>query len=196
MFTHSIYRNIRIRVIIIRNGALLIHAPVTDRSKSTAYRCLPGGGLEPNESLYEAGEREVREETGLNVRVTSVVFLREWVVPKVVPLDQMQEAIVAWGFDHPGEFCPDHAYGLEVFLWAELPEGESVEPQPMDGNGPVAEWLPLEQVEHEPLFPCELRALARDLLAGRKIAGIPSFVTGLGDPHDQPDYEAFQKMNN
>ena len=83
MFTHNIYRNIRTRVIVVRDGKMLLHAPCGDQMGGRdAYRVLPGGGLEPNESLYECGEREVYEEAGLRVRVTSLAFLREWVVPK------------------------------------------------------------------------------------------------------------------
>lgn len=35
--------------------------------------CLPGGGMEAGESVAEACEREVREETGLSVRVKRLV---------------------------------------------------------------------------------------------------------------------------
>jgi len=35
--------------------------------------CLPGGGMDPGESAAEACERELLEETGLEVRVTKLI---------------------------------------------------------------------------------------------------------------------------
>jgi 8-oxo-dGTP pyrophosphatase MutT (NUDIX family) len=193
VFTHNIYRNVRTRVIIVHDGRLLIHAPHAEGTERLAYRCLPGGGLEPNESLYECGEREVLEETGLRVRVRSVAFLREWVIPKMVSVDTMRAMLESWGLAH-NEAPPPHAFGLEVYLWADLCDREATAPSLKDGIDEPAEWLPLEQIEEEPLFPSELRAIARNLLAGRPAAGVPSFVTGMGMPHDRPDYTAFDRV--
>jgi len=198
MFTHNIYRNIRTRVIVVREGRMLLHAPCEDRMTGRdAYRVLPGGGLEPNESLYECGEREVYEETGLTVRVTSLAFLREWVVPKTIPTEVARRHGESLWFpgSSDGDGLPEHAYGLEVYLWAEIPEGARTEPKPGDENvtGGLAEWLPLEQVPKEPLFPAELKALARDLAAGKMPVGVPVFTSGLGDPWDEPEWGAFRK---
>lgn len=191
MFTHNIYRNIRVRVIVVHEGRMLLFPPACDGTECDPYRCLPGGGLEPNETLYEAGEREVLEEAGLRVKVRSVAFLRECVVPKCVSADEMRKALRNWGAEDIGE--ADHGYGLEVYLWAELPEGGPGEPKLGDRRGgTVPEWVPLEQVEHEPLFPTELKALARDLAAGKKPVGVPLFTSGLGDPWEEPEWEAFR----
>ncbi len=197
MFTHDIYRNIRVRVIIVRGAAMLFHAPGTDATTRGPYRCLPGGGLEPNETLCDAGEREVFEETGLRVKVKSVAFLREWVIPKNISLADARAATQSlWGSDQPGAGLPHHAYGLEVFLWADISDGFDETLRPSDGHGAIAEWVSLERIEDEPLFPCELRALARDLMEGRAVPGIPSFATGLGTPLDKPDYDAFRRVES
>ena len=182
MFTHNIYRNVRTRVIVVCDGRMLLHAPCRDQTRRIDdHRLLPGGGLEPNESLCDCGEREVFEETGLRVRVTSLAFLREWVVPKSVPTEvARQHGESLWFPDSSdGKGLPEYAYGLEVYLWAELPEGARVEPKPGDENitGGLAEWVPLEQVPKEPLFPAELKALAKDLAEGRAAVGVPVFAT-------------------
>jgi ADP-ribose pyrophosphatase YjhB (NUDIX family) len=43
------------------------------RRTDNKYWSIPGGGLEPGESVSEATEREVREETGIDCEVTGLV---------------------------------------------------------------------------------------------------------------------------
>lgn len=56
-----------VKCLVVRDGrALCIRWSNGDWS-------LPGGGVEPDESVYAAAEREVREETGLDVRAIAVL---------------------------------------------------------------------------------------------------------------------------
>jgi ADP-ribose pyrophosphatase YjhB (NUDIX family) len=55
-------------VAVIDDGKVLL----TKREDFEVW-CLPGGGVEEGESLAEAGIREVKEETGLDVELTRLV---------------------------------------------------------------------------------------------------------------------------
>jgi len=55
-------------VAVIHNDKVLL----TKREDFEVW-CLPGGGVEEGESLAEAGIREVKEETGLDVELTRLV---------------------------------------------------------------------------------------------------------------------------
>jgi 8-oxo-dGTP pyrophosphatase MutT (NUDIX family) len=198
VFTHNIYRNIRTRVIVVRDGKMLLFPAVSDGTGRDPYRCLPGGGLHPNESLYECGEREVLEETGLRVRVTGLAFLRECVVPKCVSVEEMKGTLGVWeaaaravgyeeAMDLGARAAAEQAYALEAYLWGELRKGESGKPRPDDIFGTRAEWVPLGQVPNEPLFPTELKALARDLAEGRVAVGVPLFASAPTSPWNEGD---------
>jgi len=59
---------IAVNVAVINDGKILL----TKREDFEVW-CLPGGGVEEGESLAEAGIREAREETGLDVELTRLV---------------------------------------------------------------------------------------------------------------------------
>jgi len=60
--------NIGVDIAIVDEGRILL----TQREDSAAW-CLPGGHVDPGESLAETAMRECREETGLEVHVTHLI---------------------------------------------------------------------------------------------------------------------------
>lgn len=62
------------RAVICRDGRFLL---VRNVAEERSWWSLPGGGMEPGETLGDAAVREVREETGLEVRLTGLAFFGE-----------------------------------------------------------------------------------------------------------------------
>jgi len=65
---------VRVSVVIIRGDEILL---IRHRRDARFYWVLPGGGLEPGESLTTCAAREVREETGLEVRIPRPLYVGE-----------------------------------------------------------------------------------------------------------------------
>ena len=50
---------------------------VKNKGKDLSYYTLPGGAVEPGETLEEAAKREVKEETGLDVELDGIFSVNE-----------------------------------------------------------------------------------------------------------------------
>lgn len=69
--------NWRTRVIIpMENGIVAVE--IYDNNQNRHYWYLPGGGVEDNETLITCGIREVEEETGLQVSIKRLMYIREF----------------------------------------------------------------------------------------------------------------------
>lgn len=73
-------RTFRIRsaVLIWRDGEVLL---VRHEKGGRSYWLVPGGGVDPGETMVDAGIRELREETGFDVEVGRLVLLCEAIDP-------------------------------------------------------------------------------------------------------------------
>jgi 8-oxo-dGTP pyrophosphatase MutT (NUDIX family) len=168
IFSHNIYENIRTRTIVLHDGCMLLFPPEKDGGiwGSGAWG-LPGGGLEPHESIAECARREVLEETGVSVRIGAIAFLLEWVVPRYGP-----------GIE-PGE---GYGYGLEVFHLA-YPEQPVPLPRPEKDGDPPARWIPIDDVPNLPIWPKELKDLCQRIAEGLPAADCTSFLGQAESPY-------------
>lgn len=88
---------VRVAFIIQKQDSVLM---VCHRKNNKTYWLLPGGGLEFGESVQQCGIREIKEETGLNVKPGKLLFVSESIPPD------------------------GHRHVLNLFLSAELIDGE------------------------------------------------------------------------
>jgi 8-oxo-dGTP diphosphatase len=69
---------IRCAAVLIRGDKILL---VKHEKDGHAYWLLPGGGLEPGETLAQATERELHEECGVTIRCERLLLISESLEP-------------------------------------------------------------------------------------------------------------------
>ena len=70
-------RRINVRAIIYKDGKLLA-VKHKHGDNISHYYAVPGGGLDPQESLIDGLARELREETGINAVIGNLLFIQQF----------------------------------------------------------------------------------------------------------------------
>jgi len=72
-------RRINVRALVVRGDTILAVKHKNDDGSESDYWALPGGGLDPLETLQEGVEREVFEELGVIAKATNkVAFIQQF----------------------------------------------------------------------------------------------------------------------
>ncbi len=140
----TLKRDVRYQGAIVNDGrVLLIRHQEHDNGRT--YWLFPGGGIEPGESESECVQREMREETGLDVRVDDLIFDEPYPVVGVYVRRKMYLCTPLSGEAAPGyepEAEASAVYGIVEVRWVSTSD--------------EAEWGPAAT---DPLTGPELRLL-------------------------------------
>lgn len=128
------------KALIIKDGKMLANKMNED---GDVFYIMPGGGQETEELLPAAVRREVAEEIGIEVNPQSLAFVIEGL--------------------HGESF---HRVDL-IFLCEYVGEIENVKLH-RDGNQVGFEWLDINNLMQEPLYPSKLRKQIMKLYHGEK----------------------------
>ncbi len=112
-----------------------------DPALPSTYWILPGGVVEPRETLHEAVRREMLEETGLSCEVGEMVFVKELLYPE-------PEA------DNRGS----RHHSISIGFSCQVTGGELItgkDPELGDQEQVIIEarWLPLERLGEYEIYP-------------------------------------------
>ena len=124
MSTHETFK-IRCRAIILNEGSLLIvkHRPESD------YYALPGGHLEPGESVVECMRREIIEELGVEPAIGRLLYVHTF-----KDKDTIQSVEFFYEVTNGGDFLDitgkerTHAHELAEIRWVEPTENVQIRP--------------------------------------------------------------------
>ncbi|RDZ65742.1 DNA mismatch repair protein MutT [Haloferax sp. Atlit-12N] len=119
------------RGLVVRDGELLT---IRYRTDGEDWYVAPGGGQQRGELLTETVRREVYEETGYEVTVGSLAYVREF-----VPSTHYEGS----GDDHQ----------VDHFFWCERVSDEPDEPTARDSVQAGVRWLSLDELGGVRFFP-------------------------------------------
>jgi 8-oxo-dGTP diphosphatase len=119
---------IRVGAVVEREGALLLVGH--EKPDREPYWVLPGGRLEPGETIPECAERELLEETGLEGKFAGVLYVSEFIIEGRHTVDVTARVEAADGEARLGS-DPEVEEGSESTLrelrWVETGELEEIE---------------------------------------------------------------------
>ena len=136
-------------LVVVRRGHRFL---LTQEKKYGSSWSIPGGRVEPGETLFDAAVREVLEETGVPVRLDGVLRV---------------------------EHAPSADGTRCRVLFTGSPIDDTAPKTTADDESLGAAWLTLDEIRGRRLRGAELGALLESVAAGRQV--FPLDVIGIGE---------------
>jgi 8-oxo-dGTP diphosphatase len=162
---------LRVSALCIRDAKVLLiehksFAP-EDPELPESYWILPGGAVERGETLNEAVKREMMEETALECKVGSLLFIKELLYPYPGALEQgTLHHSVSLGF-----FCTVTGGEMITGKDPEYPDDQQVILQ--------VRWIPLADLDRYILYPPFLADYILGHQSDRLQDAVPEFFNSL-----------------
>lgn len=119
--------------------------------KGQEFHVLPGGRVDPGETAAEAAGREVLEETGLQVTIGELLWVREYLPER-----------------HPGNpYHRTQLQQLQLYFKAQLEPGAALPATAPDSTQTAIVWQPLATLSQLVLLPLGLQAPLAGLGTGQ-----------------------------
>ena len=118
------------KAIILKKGYILLNKCINENGR--IYYDLPGGGQGIYESLEQAVVREVKEETGYDVRVDKFIALAE----EIYTSDELREKL------------PNYTHRIFHVFKAEIIGENKEDPTETDYGMEESVWMPLNNIEY------------------------------------------------
>ncbi|HSG79251.1 MAG TPA: NUDIX domain-containing protein [Acidimicrobiia bacterium] len=142
------------KAVIVRDGRLLVTDNRSPDDPEGRWLLLPGGGQQAGETLVEALRREVLEETGFEVVVGSLLWIREYI-----------------GAHHEFALYDAGEHQIEFMFSAEIVGGDG-RPVEQDTWQVGVAWLSSDEIPEARLFPRALRPVIAAHVAGDARAAV------------------------
>ena len=138
---------IRCTALIIENNSVLL----VEYDDNGIHYNLPGGGLEPGETIIEGVAREVFEETTAEVEVGPLALIYEFPPHK-----------------QSGDYDEDAKHGLHLIFECTLKNGSIPKlPEYPDPNQTAVKWIPIEELDSILLLP-NIKQQIKDYINNRR----------------------------
>jgi len=118
---------VRVGAVVVRNNALLLVRH--EKPGRDPYWVLPGGRLEPGETIPECAERELLEETGLGGKFAGVLYVSEFLAESRHTVDVTARVEASHGEAQLGsdpEIEQESEPTLRELRWVETGELENI----------------------------------------------------------------------